>query len=271
MSQDPLIPCSRNQWIAACDFHELGDHDVLQLVHRRLQELRKENRQGVVLLDLDSTLYEVAPRTLQILREGAVALHSQLPSDLCRRLHELEEASVGYSMHDTLHAAGIAMEAEEAIRACDLLRDFWRARFFSNEYLVYDRPYPGTAEFVHALYDDGACIVYLTGRDEPGMRVGTENNLRRDGFVFNLPRTHLYMKDSRDTDDVSHKVGVAHAIQSLGTLVASLENEPRNLAGLHEAFPEALHVFVQTICSEHPAPVCHGIYRVRQFVPPHSS
>jgi len=254
---------SRHRWIEACDFHPLDDRDVLQLVHQRVVELGQADRQGVVLLDLDSTLYEVAPRTLRILHEAIEALCDRLPPDLCRRIRALEEGRVGYALHETLRAAGVA--AEEALGFSDLLRSFWRERFFSNRYLPYDRPYPGTAQFVRELYDAGACIVYLTGRDEPGMRLGTEANLRRDGFAFDQPRTHLFMKDHPDTDDLTHKVGVARAIQSMGTLVASLENEPRNLAGLFEAFPGALHIFVQTICSEHPAPICRGIYRVRRF------
>lgn len=266
MAQDLLNPCSRLDWIEACDFHPLEDHDVLKLVHRRIVELGAEQRRGVVLLDLDSTLYEVAPRTLCILKEAGEALASHLPAEVSQALRRLEEHRVGYTLADTLHAAGVSREAVRA--AADPLREFWRERFFSNEYLRHDRPYPGTADFVRALHDAGACIVYLTGRDEPGMKIGTERNLRRDGFVFDEPHTHLFMKDHPDTDDVTHKVGVARTIASLGTLVASLENEPRNLAGLFEAFPEALHIFVQTICSEHPAPVCRGIYRLRHFLTP---
>ncbi len=259
---------ARDHWIAACDFEPLCDRDVLGLIRGRVNRLKAEGLVPVVLFDLDSTLYEVAPRTLQILREGARALTDRLPDRVVSRLALLEEAQVGYSMIDTLSAAGVALQSEEDLDHLAVLKEFWRERFFSNAYLPYDRPYPGTAEFVQRLHDDGAHIVYLTGRDEAGMRGGTIANLVRDRFVYGAERTLLLMKDHPDTDDLEHKVGAAQSVRRLGTLAASLENEPRNLAGLWQAFPDALHVFVETICSTHPAPVCRGIYRVRQFGSP---
>ncbi len=268
MPTDLPSSVARSHWIAACDFHPLSDGAVLDLVRERVAKVNAEGRQAVVLLDLDSTLYEVAPRTLHILREAARELENELPPAVCEALERLTEAQVGYSLADTLLAGGLRVETPEELGILETLRVFWRKRFFSNAYLPFDRPYPGTAEFVRALHADGAHIIYLTGRDEAGMLEGTIANLHRDGFVFGEERSRLLMKDHPDTDDLHHKVSAARSIQSLGTLVASLENEPRNLAGLWEAFPDALHIFVETICSNHPAPVCRGIYRVRGFGSP---
>ena len=34
---------------------------------------------------------------------------------------------------------------------------------------------------------------------------------------------------------------------------ASFENEPKNFIGMCQRFPQAIHVFVDSVCSDHPA------------------
>ncbi len=66
---------TRDQWIAACHFHDLSEREVLREIGRRVGNARDRAAEGhhlahpLVLLDLDSTLYEVGPRTHQILLE----------------------------------------------------------------------------------------------------------------------------------------------------------------------------------------------------------
>ena len=180
-------------------------------------------------------------------------------------MEQLKEHSAGYSLEDTWRNLGLCLENPTLAQARETLRDFWAERFFSNAYLDFDKPYPGTSVFAQQLHQWGAELVYLTGRDEPRMREGTLRNLQRDGFPVGQPGTQLRMKLSAEGDDVEHKVAVAQNLMSTGEVVASFENEPRNFEALFRAVPGAIHVFVDTVCSDKPAPVVHGAYRLRRF------
>lgn len=255
---------AREDWVAACEFDPCQETDVLTRITDKIKENNTLNRKSIVLLDLDSTLYEVAPRTLQILREAATSLQSTIPFPVQSALAQLNEPSTGYSIEDTWQKLGLCLKNPELSPARDLLRDFWRERFFSNAYLEHDVPYPGTKDFASELHGLGAELVYLTGRDEPGMREGTLRNLERDGFPTGA-HTQLRMKALREADDIEHKVGVALSLTEQGDVVASFENEPRNFVALFQALPQSIHVFVDTICSDKPAAVVRGAYRLKRF------
>jgi hypothetical protein len=255
------ITLIRQHWMSACGFHDLEEAAVLDEVAKRVKSVSRP----LVLLDLDSTLYEVGPRTFQILKEWRATQASQAFPKVRDALERAEPWHVGYSVRDTLTAVGMKAEEAETIAALDEIKDFWAKRFFTSEYLTYDHAYPGAAEFTRKLYELGAEIVYLTGRDEPGMGDGTRANLLRDGFPWNVPRTHLLLKKAAHLSDLDHKKEAAHYIRTHGTLVASFENEPPNLIALYEIFPEAMHVFVDTVCSDHPASPRDGLYRIRNF------
>jgi HAD superfamily, subfamily IIIB (Acid phosphatase) len=255
---------SREEWVNACQFHTLTEGAVLREVRDRVNEVRRSAPEifPTVVLDLDSTLYEVAPRTFAILREWADSKSIEFPrvADFIRRL-SLEE--IGYSIRDTLFAQQDS-EDSEFCEAAESLRSFWSNKFFTSEYLVWDRPYPGTVKFVREIHEAGARIVYLTGRDRSKMEAGTLANLRRDGFPLEEGSTRLLMKEE-PLDDVAYKSAAARRILEWGAVVASFENEPRNLIALSQCFPDAFHVFVDTVCSALPAPRANGLYRIKKF------
>jgi hypothetical protein len=262
----------RQDWQSACHFHDLDETAVLKEVARRVSEVKaragaEKATHPLVLLDLDSTLYEVGPRTFQILEEWMQTSAAREFPRVCAALARADHGHIGYSVRDTLEAVGLSFgeAGDEAARAHEVIKSFWFQRFFTNEYLPYDHAYPGAAVFTRKLYEIGAEIVYLTGRDEPGMGDGTRDNLLRDGFPWNVSRTHLLMKPAAHLPDLEHKKNAAHYIRQHGTLVASFENEPPNLIALSELFPDAMHVFVDTVCSDHPAPVRQGLYRIPGF------
>ena len=261
----PLMnaPLTRNDWVAASHFHDLTEAEVLREVSRRVAQ--KQAAHPLVLFDLDSTLYEVGPRTHQVLQEWLDSSESKPFIALREAARKLQEKHIGYSIRDTLRAIGLNPELPELQSAIKVIRDFWRARFFSNAYLKYDRPYPGAVEFAREVYESGAELVYLTGRDEPNMGDGTRDNLIRDGFPWNEPRTHLLMKPQYGMSDIQHKTDAEEYIRKHGSLIASFENEPLNLVALSKIFPDAMHVFVDTVASDHPALPAQGLYRIRGF------
>lgn len=251
---------SRKDWISACHFHPHSTQEVFDEITHRV----KQSPKPLVLLDLDSTLYEVAPRTHQILKEWSQHHPKEDFSEIQQAIHTLEKHQIGFSIQDTLEALGIAQN-QHFQEALESARDFWAARFFRNSYLTYDHAYPGAAEFVQNLHRLGAEIVYLTGRDEPGMGEGTRANLLRDGFPWEVSRTRLLMKPNSGMKDLDYKLDAARSLLHQGDLITSFENEPPNLAALWEIFPEAMHVFVDTVCSTHPAPPRQGLYRIQSF------
>jgi hypothetical protein len=253
----------RQDWIRACQFVNQTEKAVLEQVVSHAQEL---GSQGVVLLDLDSTLYEVGSRTLQILKEWADSSESKAYPEIRSKASNMVLSQMGYSMKDTF-ANGLALPIQdsEVKGALDSAKKFWVKRFFTSEYLKYDHAYKGAPEFVQTLYKTGAEIIYLTGRDEPGMGEGTRTMLKRDGFPFGVERTHLLLKAAFHLDDLEHKTAASKYVEQKGKLIASFENEPPNLIGLSEVFPEAMHVFVDTIYSDRPALVKNGLYKIKNF------
>jgi phosphoglycolate phosphatase-like HAD superfamily hydrolase len=256
--------------MSACHFHDVDEAQVLAMVSKRVEELRgragaHQESHPLVLLDLDSTLYEVGPRTYQILKEWCETPESRKYEFVRDALGRAAPWHVGYSVRDTLLAVGLDLGHPEVEPALEVIKKFWAARFFTSQYLKYDHAYPGAAEFTRKLHAMGAEIVYLTGRDEPGMGDGTRACLIRDGFPWEVERTHLLMKEAAHLPDLDHKTNAAHYIRRNGTLVASFENEPPNLIALSDLFPDAMHVFLDTVCSDHPAHAREGLYRIKGF------
>jgi hypothetical protein len=94
---------------------------------------------------------------------------------------------------------------------------------------------------------------------------GTRARLKQDSFPWELDRTHLLMKAAAELDDLEHKLAAGTYVRAHGTLVASFENEPPNLVALYDQFPEAMHVFVDTVCSDRPALAGRDLYRIKGF------
>ena len=257
----------RQEWIDACHFHPMGDREVLREVARQTAATAGAAA-PLVLLDLDSTLYEVGPRTHFILKEWMQSPEARPHAQVRAALERMEQEHVGYSVRDTLLALGFPVEkvgSAEMVDALESIKNFWASRFFTSEYLKHDRAYPGASEFARAMHERGAHLIYLTGRDEPGMGDGTRDNLLRDGFPWEKPRTHLLLKRTFHEPDLEHKKAAATYVKSHGQLVASFENEPPNIVALYDIFPQAMHVFVDTVYSDHPAEARQGLYKIESF------
>jgi len=266
--EPPLL--AKNDWVNACEFYPSPPFDVLEKVLdevvRRNSLAMLEGKKPVVVFDLDSTLYDVSPRTLKIIREWqhSEGLHVQDPI-LNDRLNAVSANRLGYSLWDTFLNVDINQNLEQLENSHASLKKYWGERFFSNEYLKYDVPYPGAKTFVNKVKLAGAEVVFLTGRDEPGMKEGTVSNLKRDGFVTEQENTVLLMKENFKSSDSSHKIKMAPIIRLLGPVVASFENEPQNLVELSRLFPGAMHIFVDTLCSDRESIPVDGIYKIPDF------
>lgn len=229
---------------------------------RILGEVRRIAAAGaahaVAVFDLDSTLLSTAQRNLAILHEfGARA---EATAELRQSIARLSVDDMGWNVMDDLRRYGFAHEP-----VLKELRRFWFERFFTSPYLRHDEPLPGAADYVREVHAAGALIVYLTGRDEPGMGVGTRDSLRAHGFPMDTPRVVMRLKPEFREDDLVFKKRVTVEIGALGTVVAAFENEPANANFFAEAFPAAHILLLETVHSPNPPPLSPRVVRLKDF------
>lgn len=256
----------RAEWMSATEFLSEDGPYVLNMVSDRVEKLLESGQTPVVVFDLDSTLYEVQPRTFQIVQEFLNdPVSFEVDSQVSNALKYLQVGQLEYSIRDAFRNLGLDTNAAHVQAGLDTLGDFWWKRFFQNEYMRYDVAYPGTQAYVNRLFKLGATLVYLTGRDFPNMGDGTIATMKRDGFPVEHERIVPMLKPDASMDDKKFKEEAIQKIASLGTLVASFENEPANLVAMQEKLPDAIHVFVETISSDHTCQPGRNLYKIKGF------
>ncbi|MGE0790114.1 MAG: haloacid dehalogenase-like hydrolase [Sandaracinaceae bacterium] len=197
-------------------------------------------RAPVVVFDLDATLFDNRPRTLEILMELREEVAADDP-ELADALITLEVDRIQYLLSDTLKGCGI-------YRA-DLVKQitsYWHERFFRDEYIACDVPMPGAPEFARAIYEAGAVVAYLTGRDIPGMLVGTVAKLRDEGFPIAVAGTELILKPDEHMHDEAFKRGALPTLARVGEIVAFFDNEPANCNLARSMYPDAIVSLLET-------------------------
>ncbi len=248
---------ARQAWIDACRFERGSDRQTLD----KIELLVRRTPNAVVLFDLDHTVYRNALRTRAVLHALLPALGNKLPASAREMLLKLEEDRMGFSLRDTFRMNGLMPEDPQWTEPIQLLRQEWWPKFFSNEYMQHDAPYPGAPEYCARLAAAGARVVYLSARDEKEMGEGTRRLLARDKFPLNGAED-VWLKADKLSDSVYKAKAIARCL-TLGNLVASFENEPANIAALAAAVPATTHVFLDTVCSDVPAIPVSGVHRIR--------
>jgi len=194
----------------------------------------------LVVFDLDGTLYDNRARTLQILMEYANEVRDEYP-DVAAALETLEAARVQYLLSDTLR--------ECALTHMDVVRDvtqYWRDRFFTDDYVSYDAVTEGASEYVRACHEAGAVVVYLTGRDIPGMLLGTMASLRDQGFPIGVAGVEVVLKPDATLSDEAFKRSALPTLQRVGDVEAFFDNEPANCNLASQLYPEATVALIDT-------------------------
>lgn len=223
----------------------------------RCRAEREQGRTPVVVFDLDHTLFDNGPRTWQILTEYADETRND---DLRRRLDGLDRTGLPYLLSETLERVGVHDEAvhKEAL-------DFWLKRFFTDDYQRYDIPLRGAVEFANESFEAGATLVYLSGRDAPGMLVGCAASLRQHNFPVGVAHTTIVLKPDFETSDLDFKTDAVEWIHGLGTVVASFDNEPGNCNLFRRRWPDALTAFVKTQHAPNPPALDDGVVTIEDF------
>lgn len=213
---------------------------VLRSVLERVEQTLDAGRTPVVVFDLDATLYDNRPRTLEILMEYREDVFESHP-DVAEALGGATAERIEYLLSDTLRACGITRS--------DIVQDvtrFWRERFFTDDYVQRDTTIDGAAEYVLACHDAGAIIVYMTGRDVPGMLIGTVASLRDCGFPIGVAGIELILKPDANLPDEAFKRGALPTLNRIGEMVAFFDNEPANCNLARVMFPESLVILLET-------------------------
>jgi predicted secreted acid phosphatase len=213
---------------------------------------------SVVVFDLDSTLLDNRPRQAVILREFG-ELHG-----IQKLLEAKPEHWDGWSLRRAMANVGLA--PSEIERWADEAKGFWRDRFFTSHYCALDDAIPGAVDYVKAVLDTGAQVVYCTGRHE-AMREGTIRSFHRLGFPDpgTSVRVQLLMKPTFDESDDDFKATAYARLRELGRIVAAFDNEPTHINGYRVAFPDALAVHLDTDHSEREVALLDSIPSIPHF------
>lgn len=233
-----------------------GRRRLLADILQRAEEMASERR-PVAVFDLDGTLMDNRPRTIAIFRELADHWRPHRPS-VAEQLERAHPEILDYGLVDNLRVLGIDEGHDDAFL-------FWKERFFSDPYMKHDIEVPGAVAYARKLYAAGANLVYLTGRDLPGMSLGTFASLRDLGFPIGVVGTELVTKPDFDTPDAIFKKDVAEALTRVGDVLAVFDNEPANCNTLLEAHPQCFSVFVDTLYAPDPPPLRDDVHVIDTF------
>ena len=81
-----------------------------------------------------------------------------------------------------------------------------------------------------------------------------------------VERTRLILKPRRHIDDLVFKTDVCKLAHEWGEVIASFENEPKNLVAMQKALgPKVMHIFYESVSSDHAAPAGKEVYKINTF------
>lgn len=179
--------------------------------------------QKACVFDMDSTLFCVSSRTEKILREFAF-VEGNFSEDLKKIQPLLQSVTLtpeDWGMRSGLERLNIRLSEPDV----EVLKQFWRERFFSNDYLKYDLLYDQSNEFVQLCHQVGFKIFYLTGRSDRKMRPGTLAQLRKYQFPLES-ENDLIMRSDEFHKDEDFKVQKLNELKPNFEKIYFFENEP---------------------------------------------
>lgn len=225
----------------------MTQHSILQEILTQVRDLEAHGQNVLVIFDLDSTLFDVTARNQVILKEFAK------DSEMARRypneallVAQADFQGKDWGIRKPLERAGVRTTSIDFFRD---IREFWAQRFFSNDYLKYDQPYDGAAEFVHQLKNAGAHVMYLTGRDEVRMGLGTREILKQWNFPVEEDGCRVVLKPHAGLDDADFKKDIIVELADDYQELWLFENEPVNLHVIAEHMPHVHLVYFDSVHS----------------------
>jgi hypothetical protein len=222
-------------------------HSILQEILTQIRDLEAHGHKVLVIFDLDSTLFDVTERNRRILKEFAAdqGMRARYPEETLI-VAQAEFQGRDWGIRAPLERAGVK---PKSVQFFTDVREFWRQRFFSNEYLHYDAPYDGAAEYVHELKNAGATVMYLTGRDEIRMGPGTREVLKKWNFPIEEDGCRVILKPHSGLDDAEFKKDIMIELADDFEEIWLFENEPVNLHVVAKHMPHVHLVYFESVHS----------------------
>lgn len=236
--------------------------DKLPPLQQVVADIKASKNLPIVIFDLDDTLFSTARRNLVIIQSFASDRGDVYP-DFVKIAAGLSLADMNWSVGKALTLAGLDPDTA-AFK--EFTSSYWGPRFFSDEFVSLDLPNPGAVAFVNACHQAGAMIFYLTGRhrSDPGMNngmgQGTVLSFTDRGFPYWRGRCELNLKFDKSEPDGHYKSRALEDVRSLhGTVIATFDNEPKNVVIMKQSFPDALNFWVKTTWNpeDNPDPFPH--------------
>lgn len=263
---------SLHPWIDSAKFEEMPQAAVLKGILEQVKEQARARIRGggkavQVVFDLDSTIFDVKPRSLRLLKEFALSARGrEISPEISEWAKQLSSFQLLYTMEESARANHVPGGEEKARLFMKEAFHYWRARFFTHHYLTTDHPTPGAVDYVNQVVDAGGEAIYLTGRDWPGMGRGTVTMLEHFGFPVHSSVSKVMMKPFAGLDDSEFKDDALRDLRVHGNAVALFDNEPANFHVFEKNFPEAWLVFYHSNCSTREAPEVKRVFRIDNFL-----
>ena len=216
---------------------------------------------SLVLFDIDGTIMNTVPRNHRILKEAG-----QVFPFLRGLADKMSSDEIGWNV--------VFSVSEKISLKKSQKRDlfvFWEERFFHDDWLKYDVPYPGVDRVLNWFIEKGILLVYLTGRDEKNMGRGTLDSFKEFGLPASMG-TKFIFKPDQSLGDLYFKLSAFPGISAMGPVIMAFENEPRNANTMADFFPKARVCLIRTLTAPDPAEpderiiLFDGYLKQRQFL-----
>ncbi|MBS1150166.1 MAG: hypothetical protein H6Q89_1864 [Myxococcaceae bacterium] len=236
------------------DFKSRIGSDWKKQLNGVLERARAAGEKGLLVFDLDSTVFDNRPRQSRILREYGAARGLKVLEG-CQPSHW----NSGWDLKAAMLSCGLS--AELADQHYSDAKSYWGARFFTSEYCVDDIEVPGAPQYLQAAHDTGAQVVYVTGRHEE-MRVGSVKCMEKCRMPLPGNRVCLVMKPTLRESDDAYKVQAHAQLAKMGTVIAAFDNEPTHANDYAKKFVDATVIHLATDHSGRPVELLSRIISV---------
>jgi hypothetical protein len=199
----------------------------------------------LVVFDLDSTIFNVGPRTQAIAHAfiNDPENRKKYPEE-CELLKKINVSNKHWGISDPISELKIKAE----IHFFQSIEKFWRQNFFSNDFLKYDELSKGATDFIQNLLNKNISIYYLTGRDSIRMGSGSEASLKQHNLPFDKDH-QLHMKPTKGLVDAHYKRDKINDFHKDFKNIWLIDNEPVILIELMKECPFANLVYFNTVHS----------------------
>lgn len=230
-------------------------------VLRDLIERAKDHSSLAAVFDLDSTLFNVAPRITAIYQAFARDFAEKHPNE-AKVLEKAEQLFHDWGIQPTLDRIGLAQSPQDFHED---LQQFWNDKFHSGEFLHHDLPIPGAIDYVNQLHEQGSKIIYLTGRDVHRYQPETKTILGKTGFPVDSDQVILALKPDKSMNDAKFKLDYLRGLTHKFSEIWFFDNEAVNVNLVAQNLPLIKTILFDSTHSGKEEPL-ETLLRIKDFL-----